>query len=150
VTTVVACRVDLLLNEAGHYLIESFISQPVTPKQAASRLLTQGTFGPTDATILDMVFNEVTPEAWVRAQIAEPATLHRAHYRKRSNPKLRQPTDLHGVRNPCAAGSRWNRFAFSESDVGKNIATSTSEGNETTILKIDGIARTEVDGTLDV
>jgi hypothetical protein len=93
-----------------------------------------------------MISNGVTPKEWVRAQIAEPATLHRACYQKRSNPKLRQPAaGINGIRDPCAAGSR---FAFSKLDVGKTIAT--LERNETTNLKIDGITCTKVNGTFAV
>ena len=75
-------------------------------------------------------------------------TLHRAYYRRRSQPRLTIPDAL--VANPswdltsgyapgpCAAGSRWRRFALTTDDVGRTAIVG-ADG----VLTVAGAARTD-------
>lgn len=96
---------------------------PTTEAHAAARLLLQGTFGPTAAAIGEAVGGSAAPFgaaaalAWVEAQMAKPATLHRAHVRARLNPRVADTGAF--APGPCAPGSRWNRAALDQLDVGQ-------------------------------
>jgi len=152
------CGVDLPLVYDGelvmHYTIRSIVvdaaSMPTTEEEAA-RFLIQTTFGPTRSEIADFVDNNISPAQWIRTQMDErrtPPSLHRAHYRRRANQRLRPgagmgSTDTFGIRSPCDAGSRWNRFAFTDLDVGKEIEAEILS-DKSVLLKIDGWPRTEV------
>ena len=50
-----------------------------------------------------------------------PPSLHRAHYRKHVNPRLRHGSwpQRHTARKPCDPGSRWIGYAFTKRDIGK-------------------------------
>ena len=152
------CRVDLppMYDDAlvMHYTVRSIVvdaASTPTAEEEAARFLIQTTFGPTRSEIADFVDNNLLPEQWIRTQMDEkrtPPTLHRAHYRRRANQRLRPgaglgSTDTFGIRSPCDAGSRWNRFAFTDLDVGKRIEAEVIS-KESVLLKIDGRARTEV------
>ena len=79
------------------------------PQRAAARFLTQSTFGASRSTVADMV-SRLEQEgcanlhgpaatacetrvfaAWIRQQMALTPTLHRAYWRKRTNPPTREP-----------------------------------------------------------
>ena len=83
-----------------------------TAEQYAARLLSQATFGATkselDAMVGSMSFPGSSPlvgdnaaaaaaaatvAAWVDSQIAKPPTLLRAHYRRRTNPRVDAKND---------------------------------------------------------
>ena len=81
-------RVDAVVREAG---------EP-TAAAAAARLLVQASFGPTRASIAEALAavgrdpaatnpdpDTAVAEAWVAAQLTEPASLLRAHFRRRAN-----------------------------------------------------------------
>ena len=94
-------------QNADHYEFKATIPGPLSNEQLASRMLSKATFGPTSPTIAEAA--SMTPEAWVGAQMALPATSHREHFRHRCNSPLpRADTALFGRKDPCQAGSRWN------------------------------------------
>ena len=128
------------------YVIEEYKPTPSTPEQDAAKLAEQGTFGATRELIDELVTKSSTD--WIKEQMnatLTPPSLHRVHYRQRSNSHVRQTIDKFGLRFPCEEGSRWNRWAFNRyRDVGKIIELVTTTIG-TYIMKIDGIPRTEID-----
>ena len=137
--------------QVSHYKVKSVVVEQPTAEEDAAKFLIQTTFGPRQQDIDEIVESMMSPEQWIKKQMNEeltPATLHRAHYRRHANQRLRpgagqDTTGTFGIRNPCDVGSRWNRFAFTELDIGKElVAVTLSSGN--VLLKIDGRARTEV------
>ena len=160
--------VQLPVVIGGSYRIDEFvktssIAAPASDESIA-RLLNQATFGATrkevDALKVNMaarsdITDATTREAavfkdWVKAQFALPASLHRAYFRRRSNPRLFQglvmPTGSN--RAPCASGSRWQRYAFSDSDREKILivqaSTSTVGSSPVVTLSVDGKLRSVV------
>ncbi|KAL7461606.1 hypothetical protein ACHAXS_002571, partial [Conticribra weissflogii] len=108
-----------------------------------AKLLLQATYGPTQESLQEAK-SLGSAEAWVRDQIDKPASLHRAHYRQRTNGYVKTDIHHHGVRLACERGSRWNRHAFNRwRDIGKTIVE-VPTGSGSYYLKVDGIARTEV------
>eukprot|EP00937_MAST-01D_sp_MAST-1D-sp2_P000967 g967.t1 len=113
----------------GRYYVEAVnVSATPSARERAARLLMRGTFGPTRDAIQELASsagcaNGKAEAPWVQKQMALPPTLHRAYYRKRSNPRFpgggaaRIPAGTKSL--PCAPGSRWHRFALTEADVGK-------------------------------
>ena len=101
-----------------------------TETKAVGRLLLQGTFGTTNSE-LEAALNGVSGRAgssdtdtslavaWLQAQLAEPATLLRAHYRKRTNPRVFHDAFIGTTKRPCDLGARWNRWAIDRLDVGQ-------------------------------
>ena len=70
-----------------------------------------------------------------------PATLHRAHYRRRANPRLSRALATGGVRPHCSAGSRWHRFALTKADEGATLVVAYDEGAAGASLRVDGAPR---------
>ena len=130
-----------------------------TEAHAAARLLLQATFGPTQGTI-DAVLKTGArrgnadgssvdgdvrvAEAWVRAQMKEPASLHRAYGRLRTNPRILGEAYSGSVRGPCELGSRWNRYAFDTFDIGQALEVELVGGRY--VFTINGVRRTEQAG----
>lgn len=56
--------------------------------------------------------------------MALPPTLHRSYYRSRTNQPFTAPTRVGDATSPCAAGSRWVRYAFQKADEGKTLRVS--------------------------
>ena len=82
-----------------------------------------------------------------RCAQALPASLHRAYYRRRINPRSAQALQIGGVRTACDAGSRWHRYAFTTADDTKTIVVgsgSDAQGSAFYSLSIDGVLRAEV------
>ena len=77
----------------------------------------QGSFGPTRDSMMEI--QGVAYDAWIHAQMALPASLHRAFYRQRAAP---QTSASNGAREKCSVGSRWRSTALSPADMGKNIS----------------------------
>lgn len=107
--------------------------------QAAARFLTQATFGPTKTEIDAFAGSS----AWLAAQMTLPATLHRAHWRQRANPRQVRSTAVGNGRKACSVGSRWHTYAFTRADVGKTLVASLVSGT-TYHLTLDGMLRSEV------
>jgi hypothetical protein len=93
---------------------------------------------------------------WVSNQMTIPATLLRAYYRQRVNPRL---TDASYAklsnwmvpghpRHACVKGSRWIRYAFTDMDVDKQLKVSGPKNGKYT-LSVGGEKRTEVDASLN-
>lgn len=112
----------------------------------AVRLLNQATFGTTRDSLRNLTTVGQSAAEWMLAQMALPASLHRAHYRRRVNPRIRQGAWAPFLTQPaCAPGSRWNTFAFNEEDEGKVLTVEGLEGPGATYrLTIDDEVRTEV------
>jgi cullin-associated NEDD8-dissociated protein 1 len=108
-----------------------------------SRLLSQGTFGPTSATIdalqqkidastvRDPIEKEMSVfKQWVDSQLKMPPSLHRAYYRKRANPRISKglilPTGSN--REPCAKDARYRRYVFDDTHRTKTITAVKSNG----------------------
>jgi hypothetical protein len=145
------------------FIQTSSIAAPASDESIA-RLLNQATFGATqkevDALKVNMAARSDIADAtareaavfkdWVEAQFALPASLHRAYFRRRSNPRLFKglvvPTGSN--RAPCASGSRWQRYAFSDSDREKVLivqaSTSTVGSFPVVTLSVDGKLRSVV------
>ena len=107
---------------------------PPNEADAVARLLLQGTFGPTvdsiaatlaaagrdPATASSDADTEVA-RIWVANQMAEPPTLLREHYRRRTNTRVTYDPFSGPSTGPCDDGSRWSRHAFHTQDVGRII-----------------------------
>lgn len=81
--------------------------------------------------------------------LPQPASLHRAHARARSNGRHRVSgsNGLNAVApmaSPCQVGSRWHAFAFSKDDEGRRLTVSANAIG-TYDLTVDGVLRTQVD-----
>lgn len=96
------------------YKIRVIHRQPLPNTYAASRFLTQTSFGATRALIDTFTGDEYSGDvaSFLSAQMTEPATLHRAYFRERANPiKVVSPISAY-ARPACAPGSRWMKYAF--------------------------------------
>ena len=132
--------------------------------QSAARFLLQASLGPT----MDMINAEqaafetdadAAAKSWMQAQIAMPATLHRAYFRERLNPRLIGDAVSEGSAYlPCSVGSRWHNWSFTQGDIGKSMvfsgdgmgnarrrrrASLTVDDHPVTIT-VDDVRRTEV------
>ncbi|CAE7883050.1 unnamed protein product, partial [Symbiodinium necroappetens] len=101
-------------------------------QRADAQFLMQGSFGPTRASMMEI--DGVGYDEWIHTQIALPASLHRAFYRKRAAPQ----TSADGALEKCSVGSRWRSTALSKADVGKNISVQAGQ------LSVAGRLRTEL------
>jgi len=146
-------------NDTGRCLLQIFgegnltlaavrIEAPPTADQAAARLLLQGTFGPTLATIAEA--KALGPKAWLLAQAAKPATLHRAYFRARAGAKAPVTSNAGQAFGPCDGGSRWRSFAFQSLDIGQPLSVTFSGANfsGTATLAVSGVTRTEIAASL--
>jgi hypothetical protein len=115
----------------------------------AARLLSQATFGATEASIAHvMSATGIAGDAaaFVDEQLAMPATLLREHLRKRTSPKQLANDDYGSLRSGCDLGSRWHSHAFQFLDVGRQL--SVVLGGVTPnwfALSLDGILVTELE-----
>ena len=109
--------------EGAALRIETYDAGPPPSAPAlAARFLTQATFGPTRASVpLVDATSTAGLQAWIDAQMAEPPSLHRAHYRQRVNSRVVPGCGyladgniggctylVGGMRPPCSNGSRWH------------------------------------------
>jgi hypothetical protein len=127
----------------------------LTPPARLARFLMQATFGQTRAELSELQALaaraggvEAGMRDWLHAQTAMPPSLHRAHYRKHVNPRLRHGSwpQRHTARKPCDPGSRWIGYAFTKRDIGKVLEVADQPAPATaTLLSVDGVPRTEVD-----
>ena len=118
-------------------------------QRAAARLLLQGTFGPTLATIEELaaarnarsLSEAEAAREWVHTQLALPPMLLRTHLRRRVSPRLPPGYQLPNLaaRPACAVGSRWHRHVFTQADEDKTLRVSGTAS---------GVMRLEVDGAL--
>ena len=152
-STACAAILPLRLDGSSYQISWRGRSSPELPSMLASRFLSQSSFGPTRSTIEALAGAATTAsgtranfEAWLGTQMHEEApSLHRAHYRARANPRVTSVTGTGDLRRACEMGSRWSRFAFSLSDVGKLISGAPVAASTGTItLSVDGDTRTQV------
>lgn len=116
----------------------------------AAKLLTQATFVPTLAGVRNLSallratgaegFDKVHRD-WLYGQMALPASLHRAYYRRRANPRLSASVAAGTVRSACDKGSRWHRFWLRSLDIGHEVVFRHESG--VTVLRVDGLLRSE-------
>ena len=143
-----SCQVQLpALDDSTtqRYVLEATTASSPTNQQLVSKLLSQATFGPTEASTQELLTaaaandNQVNVSDWLNTQINEvDMTSHRAHYRTRSNARLRQASTKMGVYSSCdTQKSRWNQFAFTYKNRGEVLET--EEDGINTILKIHNV-----------
>ena len=65
--------------------------------------------------------NDERIENWLDAQMALPAGLHRAYYRRNVNTPTNMQIRSTGPSHPCQETSLWQRAAFSQMDRGKIV-----------------------------
>ena len=111
-------------------------------RNKAARFLIQATFGPTNGEIEELTSGNDTIRDWIQKQIILPPSLHREYFRKRANPRTIISSHPGRARRACEAGSRWIQFAFSGSDVGKDVRVASV--GDFLIFEVDGIGRTRV------
>lgn len=105
-----ACSVTLRPNADGVYRIDATVSASQTLEVLASRLLLQGTFGPTTLDVADLtserrrVLNsgggpsqDIDGLGWILEQVEIEPSYHRAHFRTRVN--ARSPGGKESVLN---------------------------------------------------
>ena len=77
--------------------------------------------------------------AWLGAQMAMPASLHRAEFRLNNNPPMAVPLQGTGTSRPCGADALWQRHAVSRLDEGETLhVVETAAGYN---LLVDGEVR---------
>jgi len=132
----------VVLPAADHgYELQSHNGTALDEEEAAVRLLTQGTYGPTRDSVAAVLAAQQTAEQWVAEQMnvsIHPPTLHRVYLRQRSTPAIEADVHSGRIRPPCDAGSRWERFTFEVFDE-QRLLTIASDG-----LYVDGELRTEI------
>ena len=122
-------------------------------RESAARLLLQGTFGPTRASVAAAVrlggvavddADTSAAQAWVADQLARTPTLLRAHVRRRTNPRVLHDPLAGTVTGACDVGARWNRYAFGTGDIGRTVVLHSDAGHRVFRAETGGITRTEV------
>jgi hypothetical protein len=118
-----------------------------TDEKSLAAFLLQATFGPTRASVAEILAmgTDVSSSiaAWIDHQLEMPATLHRAYWRQNTNAPRNVQTRLGGPSHPCGSNTVWHRFAFSLSDGGKTLDVEPLAGGGYS-LSIDGVVRTEI------
>ena len=146
------CEASLTAEGNDFYRLEAHNYSPPASSRAtwerdAARFLIQATFGPTRDSIANFSgeASDATFRQWIHAQMLEAPSLHRAHYRRRSQPRLPDSARATSALRPaCAPGSRWRRFALSKQDESKTLTIQRDAGTGAVEYRIDGVLRTEV------
>lgn len=119
------CNVTVSTVAAGSYEVDSYnhsLSSAILAANisaasvTAARFLTQATFGPTRDTVRNLSSalslisrrsqsQDQVLQQWVHAQMALPATLHRAYARQRGNPRLIGSVTVGKPRPACTPGT---------------------------------------------
>ena len=157
------CTINIEGVNRGSFRVDAYerpTEETPTVAESTARLLLQGTFGPTNDAITEALvavgrnqtrgehtddLDTVVAAAWVDAQIGMNATLLRAHFRKRANPRVYYDASAGGVAQPCEVGSRWSGFAFDKNDLGKVLAVDSVPDIPRFRLTVDGVNRGETD-----
>eukprot|EP00966_Prymnesium_polylepis_P115176 2662416-Prymnesium_polylepis.1 len=123
-------------------------------KYAASKFLTQATFGPVARDVQQLSAMLLTHDSaafssWIDDQLGATPTLHRAYFRKRASPRGDMATTLDTFSVACRANSMWHRFALTQKDIGATIAVKMMNGmngmmNGMMVIDVAGSLRTEV------
>ena len=144
-----SCSVSLpVASAAGDTYLINLVAEDttVTGDQEMARFLMQASFGQSRASLAEIAaMGADSPSriaAWIDAQIATPASLHRAHFRKNSNNPGEVQVQPFGTTKACNANARYQRFAFSIFDVGLVLQLDqTAEGYN---LLVEGEVRTQI------
>ena len=143
------CRVVLPADTSGGdvYRINSITrADGRSDDMILSQFLMSATFGQTRASIAEIrdmgSNNDERINNWLGAQMALPASLHRAYYRRNVNTPSNAQIRSSGPSHPCQANSLWHRYAFSMEDKGKIVEVAEIEGGLS--LTINGVVRTEI------
>lgn len=127
--------------------VETVPAPPYSRWDKRSRLLEQGSFGPTNNELYRM---PASPALWVRRQMHKDtgSTSHRQFYRERVNSPFGHPTQQGVVTRPCDAHTHYRRYAISNKDssrtTGNLLEIKTSGRNK--VLSVDGELRTVLKG----
>jgi len=143
-TVTSSCNEGWQRDAFDFYAVEEKIVRNVTTRKhsdvacAFAQFLTKATFGPTRKSMRDIQAQGT--EKWLQNQLGLPATLHRQHFRKLTNPKI----DGHVLSSylqyeACDVDSRWSNRTFQKADVGKLL---DRHGDH---LRVDDVWRTDVD-----
>ena len=130
------------------YQLRSFPRVNKSAADTIARFLEQATFGITRAGIESFQGNDsdLAMAKWIQKQQNEvQITSHRKIYRERMNARKEFATVQGKVTNPCEAGARYRRYAFSDQDFGKNLTIDVQSSNRT-VLSVDGFVRTVISG----
>lgn len=118
-----------------------------TDDMVLAQFLMGATFGQTRASIEEIrsmgTNNDERIENWLDAQMALPAGLHRAYYRRNVNTPTNMQIRSTGPSHPCQETSLWQRAAFSQMDRGKIVEVTDIDGGLLS-LSVNGVVRTEV------
>ena len=118
------CSIEVCPNQAGTYRVDAIeVSEVPTAEEAAARVLIQTTFGPTKSDLQNFLstysvggaLQATAVKDWIDAQVAVPPTLHRAYYRQRTNPSVRNTAIEKASRGPCESGSQWRKLSAAPS-----------------------------------
>jgi hypothetical protein len=128
-----------LPSRAGILLtLTTFSYDTFTVQDERARFLEQTTFGPTFAEIA----TTTNYASWMQDQFAVPPTSHREYYRSHANYRFENPNRMGLVTQPCARGTRYRRYAFTEKDRSRQVEFNNQNG--VVLLLVDGQARTVV------
>jgi hypothetical protein len=144
------CNIALPSSESG--TVFALISR-ARPETSATddnaRFLEAATFGTTSAELQRL--EGASPAAWLKEQIALPATSHREFFRRRANVRMATPNKSGLFDHPCDSAARWRNFAHARTDASKATANAFTRkfvtfeaiGTEGAhVLKVDGFPRT--------
>eukprot|EP01125_Pyxidicula_operculata_P014519 TRINITY_DN483_c0_g6_i1.p1 TRINITY_DN483_c0_g6~~TRINITY_DN483_c0_g6_i1.p1 ORF type:complete len:1985 (+),score=368.79 TRINITY_DN483_c0_g6_i1:207-6161(+) len=122
----------------------------ITETEHFARFLSQTTFGFQKSELLSAVENYPGRNytGWIIDQMALPSTLLRSYFRQRTNNRQLVTGDVGTVIQPCEAGSRWHRYAFTYRDEGKTISIYANETSAFS-FRVGGVLRTENSSFLD-
>jgi hypothetical protein len=135
--------------DTQRYELVSYQRRALSKDEMAARFLEQTTFGPR----LDEI--RAIPDAttqtfarWIQSQAALPITSHRAEFRKRLNHRFPAgaKTTVGRVTQPCEAGTRYRRAAFTDKDVGAFVEVRTVSSTQKA-LSIGGKLRTVINAS---
>ncbi|CAB9519484.1 Protein of unknown function (DUF1800) [Seminavis robusta] len=147
---------ELVGGAGATFQLTTFDPPSYSDKDIIARFLEQATFGPTweaiteietaatsQATSLDSQFAK-----WVQNQQTNvPVASHREVFRTRMNARFEVPSPNGPITQPCDAGTRHRRTAFSVKDKKKTLEIKSlpSDANRKVLL-VDGQYRTTVSG----
>jgi hypothetical protein len=134
-------------SEADQEFVLVAQEHTASPQEEVARFLEQATFGPTRELLSNWNFDE-SLEEWVADQInMDTMTEHRQYFRARANARATglQDSKTALADKACKANSRWRQYAFGwEEHEYEQVLRLESISDDTFLIKIDGVPRTEV------
>eukprot|EP00603_Paraphysomonas_imperforata_P004238 CAMPEP_0114421664 /NCGR_PEP_ID=MMETSP0103-20121206/5199_1 /TAXON_ID=37642 ORGANISM="Paraphysomonas imperforata, Strain PA2" /NCGR_SAMPLE_ID=MMETSP0103 /ASSEMBLY_ACC=CAM_ASM_000201 /LENGTH=2411 /DNA_ID=CAMNT_0001590201 /DNA_START=27 /DNA_END=7262 /DNA_ORIENTATION=+ len=159
------CTILTRSTDEGVYRVDATISDNVSAADLAGRFLLQTTFGPTTEEIDDVIGGSgrrrlqtantsdstAAAQRWIENQMQLPATLHRSHLRRHTNPRIAgggEASKVGTLATTCDDGTRWHRNAFTVQDIGKKmlvVPVNNTESGCFMSLRVENIVRAEVE-----